>query len=156
DKPCSRTFIAQSFFLVCVLMGTAVSQSNDPPTVQAVSTTASITLDGHLDEPEWRDAPVLRLTQQAPRPGGPTPYQTEVRVIVSGDNLYFGFICKDPNPRAIAVHTMQRDGDMTGDDTVSIVLDTFGDRRTGYFFQINAAGARADGLISRSESASLD
>ena len=31
---------------------------------------------------------------------------------------------------------MQRDGDMTGDDTVSIVLDTYGDRRTGYFFRL--------------------
>jgi hypothetical protein len=36
------------------------------------------------------------------------------------------------------------------------VLDTYGDRRTGYFFQINAAGTRVDGLISNPESASLD
>jgi hypothetical protein len=42
---------------------------------------------------------------------------------------------------------MRRDGDQSGDDTVSIVLDTYGDHRTGYFFQINAAGARVDGLI---------
>jgi len=45
---------------------------------------------------------------------------------------------------------------MTGDDTVSIVLDTYGDHRTGYFLKINAAGARADGLISDPQSASLD
>jgi hypothetical protein len=42
-----------------------------------------------------------------------------------------------------------------GDDTVAIVLDTYGDRRTGYLFQINAAGARIDGLISGSEEADL-
>jgi len=42
---------------------------------------------------------------------------------------------------------MRRDGDMADDDTVSIVLDTYGDRRTGYFFQINAAGARVDGFL---------
>jgi hypothetical protein len=98
----------------------------------------------------------MKLVQQAPKPGQPTPYETGVRVIVTSDRIYFGFTCKDPDPRRIAIHTMQRDGDMTGDDTVSIVLDTYGDRRTGYFFQINAAGARVDGLISRSESASLD
>jgi hypothetical protein len=51
---------------------------------------------------------------------------------------------------------MRREGDMTGDDTVSIVLDTYGDRRTGYFFQINAAATRVDGLISDPQSASLD
>jgi len=37
---------------------------------------------------------------------------------------------------------MRRDATMTGDDTVSLVLDTYGDHRTGYFFQINGAGAR--------------
>jgi len=116
----------------------------------------SITLDGRLDEPAWRDAPVIRLTQQAPKPGQPSPYETTVQVIVTNDRIYFGFTCKDPDPSRIAIHTMHRDGDMTGDDTVSIVLDTYGDRRTGYFFQINAAAARTDGLISTSESASLD
>src|SRR5437588_470476 len=49
-----------------------------------------------------------------------------------------------------------RDGDQSGDDSVSIVLDTYGDRRTGYYFQINAAGARVDGLIDNPQSASLD
>jgi len=73
--------------------------------------------------------------------------KTEVRVVVTRDRVYFGFLCKDPDPRRIAVHTMRRDGVMTGDDTVSIVLDTYGDHRTGYFLKINAAGARADGLI---------
>ena len=94
----------------------------------------------------------MKLTQQAPKPGQPTPYETLVRVIVTNERIYFGFTCKDPDPRHIAIHTMRRDGDLTGDDTVGIVLDTYGDRRTGYFFQINAAGTRVDGLISTADS----
>jgi hypothetical protein len=128
----------------------------DAPSVGAQRITASIDLDGKLDEPAWREAPAIILTQQSPRPGQPTQYATEVRVLVSADALYFGFTCHDPRPEAIAVHTMRRDGDMTGDDTVSIVLDTYGDRRTGYFLRINAAGARVDGLIDNPENASLD
>ena len=127
-----------------------------PPSISASHISSSIILDGKLDEPVWATAKTITLTQQSPRPGEPTPYRTEVKVLVSGDALYFGFICHDPNPKAVAVHTQQRDGDLTGDDTVSIVLDTYGDRRTGYFFQINAAGTRVDGLISNPESASLD
>jgi len=73
----------------------------------------------------------MKLVQQAPKPGQPTPYETQVQVIVTSDRIYFGFTCKDPDPRRIAIHTMRRDGDVTGDDTVSIVLDTYGDRRTG-------------------------
>jgi hypothetical protein len=115
-----------------------------------------IKVDGHIDEPVWTTASSVPLTQQSPKPGAASPYATEVRLLLSNDFLYIAFICKDPNPERIAVHTMRRDGVLTGDDTVSIVLDSYGDRRTGYFFQINAAAARVDGLISDPESASLD
>ena len=88
------------------------------------------------------------LSSKSPRPGEPTPYSTEVRVVLAGGRLYFGFICRDPEPHKIAVHSMARDDAMKGDDSVSIALDTYGDKRIGYFFQVNAAGARTDGLIS--------
>jgi len=147
-------------WLIAVLLATvanASARSDESPVVQVPATSsAAITLDGLLNEPAWQDAPVMKLVQQAPKPGESTLYATEVRVIVTSDRLYFGFTCKDPEPRRIAVHTMRRDGDVTGDDTVSIVLDTYGDRRTGYFFQTNAAGARVDGLISSADSVSLD
>lgn len=109
----------------------------------------SIQLDGRLDEAAWLN-PVLsvELVQQSPYPNQPTPYTTRVRVVISGNRLYFGFECADPDPKRIAVHTMQRDGNMEGDDTVAIVLDTYGDHRTGYLFQINAAAARLDGMIA--------
>jgi hypothetical protein len=133
--------------------------ASDAPSIQVVSSPASIILDGRLDEPVWREAPALKLVQQSPRPGEPTLFETEVRVIVTTDHIYFGVDCKDPNPHRIAVHTMQRDQnteEAKGDDTISVVLDPYGDRRTGYLFRINAAGARTDGLVSDPESASLD
>ncbi|RPI29799.1 MAG: hypothetical protein EHM61_00190 [Acidobacteria bacterium] len=129
----------------------------DSPTVIAKVTPDKVQLDGHLDEPAWRSVtPEAILVQQSPEPGQPTPYDTRVTVLITGDTLYFGFDCKDPDPRGIAIHTMQRDGFMMGDDNVTIALDSYGDRRTGYFFQINAAGARVDGLIADPENASLD
>jgi hypothetical protein len=126
------------------------------PSIAAGRVSGEMHLDGRLDEDAWRTAPALALTQQSPRPGQPNPYSTEVRILASDDALYFGFTCHDPHPERIAVHTMQRDGEVSGDDAVSLVLDTYGDHRTGYFFQTNAAGARVDGLISSAESASLD
>jgi hypothetical protein len=134
DYRCHRRHRWQ--WALCALLATtlASARSDDGPAVKVSSTSsASITLDGLLNEPAWRDAPVVKLTQQAPKPGQATPYETQVQVIVTNDRIYFGFTCKDPDPRRIAIHTMRRDGDLTGDDTVSIVLDTYGDRRTGTF-----------------------
>src|SRR5579859_505751 len=139
-----------------VLLAMSNAARAETPSVAALKIPGSIILDGKLDEPEWRGAPVITLIQQAPHPGAPTLYKTEVRVLVSKDAIYFGFICHDPHPEAIAMHTMVRDGDQSGDDSVSIVLDTYGDHRTGYYFQINAAGARVDGLIDHPEDVSLD
>ena len=117
----------------------------------------AIRLDGRLDEPDWAAAGVISdLVQQSPTPGGPTPYRTEVRLLTDGGTLYIGVTCIDPDPAAIAIHTMQRDADMEGDDTVSLVFDTFGDRRTGYYFRLNAAAARYDGLIVDQETVSPD
>jgi len=158
---CVKPYRAFLLGLICFATADRTG-ANDSPTATVHRSSSSITLDGHLDEPAWQDAPVLRLVQQSPRPGLPTPYETEVRVILTEDSIYFGFRCKDPDPRHISIHTMRRDetmgrdGATKTDDTVSIILDTYGDRRTGYFFQINAAGTRTDGLISDPESSSLD
>jgi len=128
-----------------------------PSTLVADHPSRGVQLDGRLDEAAWRDARMtVELVQQSPKPGAPSPYRTTVRVLVLDNRLYFGFGCIDPNPGAIAVHTMQRDGKVEGDDSVAVVLDTYGDRRTGYFFRVNAAGARVDGLIAGSEEPSLD
>lgn len=127
------------------------------PTQAAGPPSSSIQLDGKLDEPAWRAASTIaQLIQQSPNPGQPTPYKTTVLVLITRDNLYFGFDCSDPEPSRIATHTMQRDGNVRGDDTVAVILDTYGDRRTGYFFRINAAGARVDGLVSGPEDPSSD
>ncbi len=138
------------------MAGALVASAADGTVVAVKRTSASIALDGRLNEAAWRDAPVLKLIQQSPRPGQPTAYATEVRVVLTGDWLYFGFLCHDPNPKRMAVHTMQRDDPMTGDDTVAVALDTYGDKKTGYWFRVNAAGARTDGLIADPEHPSYD
>jgi hypothetical protein len=133
--------------------------SPEPPTVNLQAFAGRIHLDGILDEPVWQQAAVIAdLTQQSPDPGAPTVFHTEVRLLADKANLYFGITCTDPEPAKIAVHTMQRDGDMSGDDTITILLDTFHDHRTGYLFEINAAAVRLDGLISdpNAQTPSLD
>ena len=109
-----------------------------------------------LTIPFGRQAQAIELTQQAPQAGQPTPFRTIVRIVANRENVYVGFECTDPDPNQLAIHTMQRDGDVEGDDFVSVALDTYGDRRTGYFFRVNAAGARVDGLIAGPEDPSLD
>lgn len=142
--------------LLAALLLCAPSAAPSDFLVAPMRISVPLKLDGRLDEPAWRDAPSVTLAQQSPVPGGPTPYHTRVLLLRASDALYFGFLCRDPQPSRLSIHTLRRDGEMAGDDTVGLVLDPYGDRRTGYFFTVNAAGARADGLISDPEHPSPD
>ncbi len=151
-----RRGVAAALFLSIVPMAVPAG-ATQPPVVRARRLEGDIHLDGRLDEPAWRSAGVIAdLRQQEPNPGEPTPFRTRVLLLVDGKNLYIGLECYDPQPSRIAVHTLQRDGNLRGDQSVAFVLDTFGDRRRGYYFKINAAGARLDGLISGPEDFSTD
>ncbi|MGH8279064.1 MAG: DUF5916 domain-containing protein, partial [Gammaproteobacteria bacterium] len=126
------------------------AQPAAPPTIAAGRANGPITIDGDLNGPAWQHAGVIELTQQSPHPGQPTPFHTKVLLLRDEHMLYIGVIADDPDPAKIATHTLVRDGNQGNDDSVTIVLDTFGTQRYAYVFQVNAAGAMADGLIAPS------
>jgi Domain of unknown function (DUF5916) len=135
---------------------TAVVGDYANPRMEALRAKGPIVLDGRLNEADWARAVPVTLTQQSPAPGAETPYVTTVRALILHNNLYFGFEAADPEPDKIAVHTKRRDGNTFGDDTVALVIDSYGDRRTGFFFRTNAAGARIDGLVAGPQDFSSD
>jgi hypothetical protein len=129
---------------VCAQLGaTEIAAQN------AASVTAAQSIDAP-DDAQWANAPKISLTQQDPHPGDPTPYPTDVRLLVDSTHLYVRVESTDPDFAHRTVHTLERDSDQSSDDHVTLVLDTFGTQRTGYVFQVNAGGARTDGLISPS------
>ncbi|HWF97676.1 MAG TPA: carbohydrate binding family 9 domain-containing protein [Steroidobacteraceae bacterium] len=142
-----------SLALLCgglAVLGTALAHAAHArmPSVAIAQARGPVALDGNLRGSVWRTAPSIALTQQNPFPGRPTPFATTVRLLRHGSHLYLGIRCEDPRPSAIAVHTLQRDGDQSNDDNVTVVLDTFAQKKLAYVLQVNAGGGRADGVIS--------
>jgi hypothetical protein len=122
------------------------------PTTRIERATGPITIDGLLDDPAWRDAPSFDAFIQADPIAGATPSQpTRVWLAYDDENLYLGIRLFDEQPDEIVVRQMQRDASQQPDDRVSIVIDPFGKQREGYFFQVNAAGAKRDGLIDQGD-----
>jgi len=121
------------------------------PTITAVrlEPTEAITLDGKLDEAVWRRAvPTGDFVQQIPQTGTPATERTEVRIAYDADALYLGVICYDDEPDRMIGNTMKRDENLRGDDRFQWILDTFGDSRNGYFFEMNPSGLMADSLMN--------
>jgi hypothetical protein len=107
-------------------------------------------LDGILDDSIWeRAVPIGPLKMVEPDEGEIPSENTEIRIAATEDAIYFGIQCYESQPDSITSFTMQRDARLRGEDHIKIVLDTFGNGRTGYVFAVNPNGARYDGLINR-------
>ncbi len=145
---------AWGFCGICAICGSLCAQAQQVsvPAARAVRTPQPIRLDGRLDEPAWKLAePIGPLIQRDPREGEPATEETEVRILFDEQALYFGIVCRDRTPAAIVSTQLTRDADLEVDDRVLVVLDPFFNQRSGFFFEVNPAGARADGQIANND-----
>ena len=120
------------------------------PVVQAVrlSPEEEITLDGQLKEAVWeRAAPATDFKQLDPINGEPATERTEIRVVFEENNLYIGAEFFDSNPDGLLANQMIRDGSLGADDRFMWVIDPQNDQRSGYFFEVNPAGAMGDAQL---------
>jgi hypothetical protein len=143
--PYALVFLA----LGAALPSTAAGQTGPEPPLVAHRLAAGedVRLDGRLDEPFWSNAtPVDDFTQVDPVEGGAPSERTEIRVVYDQDALYIGAKLYD-DPAGILAYQRRRDAGLGTDDRFMWILDTFRDGRTGYFFEINAAGLMGDGLM---------
>ncbi len=128
---------------------TPVSSPDGRRQIAALPANGAITIDGVLDEEVWLKAvPASGFIQADPHEGQPASDVTEVKVAYDTDNLYVAVLCRDADPSGIVVNEIRKDFAGRDQDTFDVLLDTFGDRRNGFVFSTNAAGAKSDTQIA--------
>ena len=117
--------------------------------VRAVRLTQPLRIDGRLEEPIYTDlVPIADFIQQEPQEGAVASERTEVWLTYDDDNVYVSVRCWETHPERTVRREMRRDNTVilrAGHDSVGIMFDTYHDRRSGYIFNVNAIGGRADG-----------
>src|SRR5687768_5666495 len=106
-------------------------------TVRAVRIAEPLRLDGRLAEGVYRDTlPIDGFLQQVPDEGAPATQPTEMWVFFDDDYLYIAARCLNSEPGRIVANDLRRDGNgISQNDNFGVVLDTFLDRRSAYYFQ---------------------
>jgi len=105
---------------------------------------ASPRVDGHLDDEAWALAPVFGdFVQRQPNEGQPATERTDVRVVFTDDAIYIGVRAYDSHPEQIAANLTRRDAGSPS-DWIGVAIDSYHDRRTAFFFQVNPAGVKRD------------
>ena len=142
--------------LLFCLVTAAVVYANKYPTlkdnssaqISAVRLNERIKVDGKLTEKVWQRPGFNTLIQQDPQQGVRPTQKSEFWFAYDDEAIYFAGKFYDSNPDSIMARLVRRDfiwGDPS--DGCVLYIDSYRDKRNGYFFYVSAAGAVADGLI---------
>ena len=120
-------------------------------TIRAVRLTQPLRFDGQLDEEIYTTVPAIDgFIQQLPIEAAPATELTDLWVFFDDDNLYVSARCYDSQPDRVVGNELRRDNGNVwqANDNFSVTLDTFLDRRNGFFFQTNPIGVIRDQAIT--------
>ena len=129
---------------ICFFLAEGIAQSE--LIIRPIDT--PIGIDGILDA-EWAESDSSStFIQLEPFIGSSISRKTIVRSLQDEQKLYFSFQCFVDAPGELAARIQRRDRLDESDDIVSVLLDTYGDKRTALLFQANALGTQADAKVS--------
>ena len=120
-------------------------------TVRATRLRAPLQIDGRLDEPVYETVQsITDFIQQLPDEGALGSERTEAWVLFDDDSIYISARCYDTAPPSEWVaNEMRRDViQLRQNDSFSLMLDTFYDRRNGLAFLVTPIGGFSDFAIS--------
>ncbi|MCZ6774171.1 MAG: carbohydrate binding family 9 domain-containing protein [Proteobacteria bacterium] len=136
----------------CLLLAAApaLGQTRDDEAekaFRAVRTATPPIVDGRLDEEIWGLADVVEDFHEINPDEYDEPTQrTQVFVLYDEDNLYIAAKLWDTEPEGITAQILRQGSGIGNDDNFGVILDPFHDRRSGYRFQVNPNGVRAEAI----------
>lgn len=142
-------FLMKSYLLFfCLLLGLFVNAQYPQKIYNTkIIQTEPLKIDGEFTERIWEETKWEgNFVQISPREGRNPYFQTEFAILYDKNNFYIGIRAFDKNPDSISVRMTRRDE--ADGDGVSIIFDSYNDKRTGFAFSVSAAGNKTDFILS--------
>jgi hypothetical protein len=115
-------------------------------TTQRLSTIKPV-IDGKLDDACWETGEWTGdYIQWVPKEGAAPSYPTVLKILYDDKNIYVAIRAFDKEPDKISRKAARRD-ELIG-DVVGICFDSYHDHRTGFEFDLSAAGQKTDMVIT--------
>jgi hypothetical protein len=106
-----------------------------------------IKIDGELNEPDWNNGEGFEnFIQRDPNEGAAASERTIIKLAYDEKYLYLGAVMYDSAPDSIMARLTRRD-QWVDSDNIMLCLDPYNDKRSGYYFGLNAAGTQLDGVL---------
>ncbi len=133
-----------------LFVGTVTAQETSTPhSIRALPTTEPMLIDGTLVEGSWLQAPAVSGFRCIdPNEGTAASFETEVRICFDNTNLYIGAFCHDTlGFDGVRVPSLSRDFDVSENDLFGVIIDSFGDGRMSFVFQLTPHGNLRDQIV---------
>jgi hypothetical protein len=124
----------------------------------AAPASATVVIDGKLDEPEWEQAirySDFKVTEPFRLTSPEAGKATEARLLSTPDGIVVGFkLQQAPGIQRVKPRLERDNGDVV--DSVNFIVDFDGDGNSGYLFNVGLSGAIQDGVVSNENVISYD
>ncbi len=162
----NRNFFKKSLLILCLVLlaggawaedslqsseqnNSVLRDENGKRYITAIRTETPLKVDGSLNDLAWQNAQFQgQFTQREPEEGARASEKTEVGFLYDEKNLYIGVKCYDSEPAKIIAREMRRDAIVDDDDYFEMVLDTYHDHRSAYYFITNPHGVKREALMA--------
>lgn len=155
-----RAWIASTAALLVLLASSLLAQSPAGSTMPRATSPAAgaayrvqrvsggIRLDGSLAGPAWSTADsIVDFRQREPLEGAPASERTVVKILRDARTIYIGVRAYDRDMPALRASQLRRDADLSSDDNITLLIDSYRDRRSAFLFRTNPNGAMWDGQL---------
>ncbi len=133
--------------LLTQLLTTYTAAACRAPTIKAFKLeNTEIHMDGKITEQVWQYLPIDNFTQRDPNEGMPASERTEVWIAYDDEYLYIAAKLYDSHPELIDASLTRKDNYILS-DWFGFYVDPYNDKKSGFFFAVNAGGAVIDGIL---------
>jgi hypothetical protein len=136
---------------------TCASTTRNADVVAVPASPTPIPLDAALADSIWSSADsITDFRQREPAEGARATERTVVKVARDGDALYVAVRAYGDERSMLRARQLRRDADLSSDDNITILIDSFHDRRSAFEFRTNPLGAMWDAQLSGWDSENAD
>jgi hypothetical protein len=119
------------------------------PSYRVRATSEPVRLDARFSEPVWQTVDsIVDFRQRDPLEGAPASEYTVVKLVRDRQQLYVAVRAFDSDMYRVRGAQLRRDADLTSDDNITILIDSYRDRRGAFLFRTNPNGAMWDAQLT--------
>lgn len=152
-KACCISMII--IFMLMTLSSPPLPGQNQAKILRIQPTAAPPRIDGHITDICWeKTEPVSDFFQFDPVNGVRASEETYVWAAYNKKYIFFAFLMKDAKPGKIWAELTPRNS-YEDNDSITIILDTYNDKRTSIQFTVNPRGVQANSVETIWKSAAI-